>query len=201
MSKLARRFRNRAKKNPSSPAKANPPLMADMLEYALPGLGGFALTRFATRMTIAGVDKKWPSKSKHAGAAVALGTFLAAWFLGHKVKFLAKYHAPLVVGSAIATAINLLQIYVPKVGALIGDPGTTAALPATQAQHLLPANLEEIDDDPAFYTYNDAYDAGRYNPSSATKTQATPAQPAQTVTDLMDDESLAAGVFSGGLGN
>ena len=206
MSKIARRLKKRraAKKNPSTP-RHNPPLFTDMLMEALPGLGGFIGTRALTKFGIAAVEKKWPSKSKHVGAGVSLATFLAMWFLGHRVKFLEKYHTPITVGSGIAAAINLVQIYLPKIGWLFGDPtkataGTPAQVAAPQ-QNMLPANLEEIDDDPAWYTNNDAYDAGRYAGNAETKYQAprtsTP-EGQQALLNELDDEGMG-GVFAGGL--
>lgn len=202
MSKLARRSRNRPKKNPSSSPRHNPPLFTDMLEMAVPGAIGFASTRLITKLSIAAVAKRWPSKSRHVGALLATSTFLATWFLGHRVKMLEKYHVPITVGSAIAAAINVLQIYLPKIGWLVGDPteltagGTSsqklAAAGGAQAQ--LPGNLEEIDDDPAFYTYNDAYDAGRYAANAGNKQQ--PSQPAAQ--ELLEGEDFG-GVFAGGL--
>lgn len=205
MSKLARRYRKRKKKNPSSP-RSNPPLASDMLEVALPAGGGFVATRLLTKLAVMLIAKKWPSKSKHAGAVAAVTAALSAWYLGHKLKFLAKYHTPITAGAVIAAGVNLLQIYVPKIGWLFGDP-TEATAGGTSTQKLvaanaaaaaLPSGMEEIDDDPAFYTYNDAYDAGRYNQSAGVKQQPSP--PVGSSQPLLEDESWGgSNVFSSGL--
>jgi len=200
MSKIARRFRRKAKKNPSSAPRHNPPLFTDMLEMAVPGAIGFAGVRLVTKLGIAAVAKRWPTKSRHVGALLATSSFLATWFLGHRVKAIAKYHTALTVGAALAAAVNVLQIYLPKIGWLVGDPteltagGTASAKALTEQQTnaMLPQNLQEIDDDPAFYTYDDKYDAGRYRANSSNKTQPSPISPP------IEEEDFG-GVFAGGL--
>lgn len=200
-SKLARRRRKRLKSNPSP--RHNPPLFTDMLGYAMPGLGGFALTRLLTKLAMIAIGKKWPGASKHVGAAVSLGSFLSSWYLGHKVKFLAPHHTAITAGAGIATATNLLQIYMPKAGWLIGDPteatagGTASSKVAASAQlPQLPPHLEELDEDPSLFTYDDKYDAGRYAPQNQTTPPLTAAaqQP-------LEEETWGGGVFAGGFGN
>lgn len=198
MSHLARRLRNkRARK---SSARHNPPLFMDMVEQALPAGAGFIATRGMAKIGMAAVEKRWPSKSKHVGAAISVASFVAAWFLGHKVKFLQKYHVPITAGSFIAAGLNLLQIYVPKIGWLFGDPtkATAGGIAAPMQQSALPSNLEPIDDDPTLYTWNDSYDAGR----RAQGQNLAPGQPAATssdpIADLMNEDD-DMGVFSGGM--
>lgn len=199
MSALARRLRKKnARKNPSP--RHNPPLIMDVLEMAGPAAGGFIATRGLTKLGMAIVEKKWPSKSKHVGAAVSVAAFLASWFLGHRVKFLQKYHVPITAGAAIASGINLVQIYIPKLGWFFGDPtkmtaGSPAAL-TTAAPKALPEHLEEIDEDPQFYTWNDKYDAGRVGQNQAADPKASD-QP-DPIADLMSNED-DLGVFAGGM--
>jgi hypothetical protein len=205
MSKLARRHRRRKfKKNPSP--KRNPPITRDLLEWVAPGFGGFAATRLLTRGAQMLIAKKWPTASKHAGAAASIGSFLASWLAGHKVKFVEKYHTPITVGAAIAAAQSLLQIYFPnKLGWIVSDASsqTAPAQVAAPAQpQALPEHLEEINDDPSWYTYNDAYDKGRYG-SLGQGGMTPPIQPprgaAEDVVPIEDpqagDEELAAGIF------
>jgi len=203
MSKIAvRSKKRRAKRNPSSGPKSNPPLFTDLMQSVLPGLGGFAATRFGTRVAMAQVAKRWPKASKHAGAAVSLGMFLAAWFAGHKVKMLAKYHAQITVGAAIGAGVNLVQIYLPKIGWLFGDPtqpALGASNPVLARRSALPDDLEEFTDDPKLYTYNSEYDAPA--PSDDDGTTAAPPQSPDPLDALLDDDELASGVFSGGFGS
>lgn len=198
MSHLARRLRNkRARK--SSP-RHNPPLFMDMIEQALPAGGGFIATRAAAKFAIAGVEKRWPTKSKHVGAAISVAAFVAAWFLGHKVKFLQKYHVPITAGSFIAAALNLIQIYTPKIGWLFGDPTMATAggiAGATMTQNALPDNLEAIDDDPSLYTWNDSYDAGRRANGQNIAPGQQPVQKDPVAELMAEDDDF--GVFSGGL--
>jgi hypothetical protein len=135
-----------------------------------------------------------------------VGTLLALWFFGHKWKWLAKYQMPAVVGSTIATIQSLVQLYFPnKLGWVLGDPGQSILGQQVAQQQIaagsrapeLPDHLEEISDDPRWYTYNDAYDAGR----QAHVQKPVPSAPGvppipNEVQD--DDERLAAGIFGGG---
>jgi hypothetical protein len=199
---MHRRYSRKHKRNPSAP-RHNPPLLTDLVEFVGPGFGGFAVSRFVTRAAATQIAKRAPSWGKHAGAVAAVGSFLAAWFLAHKVKFLEKYHTPIVVGSAIAGLQSLIQLYVPMLGWIVSDAspelaGATAQnqLAVAQAQataHLLPTN-----EDPNEYTYNDSFDAGRYSQAPQTPSKiGMPAGPAPD--DLAIDDAIGQsnlGVFS-----
>lgn len=217
MSKLVRRFRarRRAKRNPAEGpiASSSRLLLEDIAAFALPGFGGFAATRFVTRVAATQISKKWPQYAKHAGAAGSVGSFLAAFFLAHKWDWLKKYQMPVVVGSAIAALQSLIQIYAPnKLGWMVSDANAdlkasvlARQIQQSQANAQLPDHLEEINDDPAWYTYNDAYDAGRYSAGGGNKQQpsAMPASNAPTEDDIIDDlqdgdDALAAGIFAPG---
>lgn len=191
----------------------NPPLLTDLAEFALPGFGGFTATKFVANLASSQIAKRFPAQAKHAGAISSVGAFLAAWYLGHKVKFLARWHTPIVVGSAIATLQNLVQIYAPgKLSWLLGDPKQAAAATVMQTQAVqqqiaaqqaqqdeLPDHLEEVTDDPRFYTFNDAYDAGRYKGSrtAAPYPQQTAQIPSEQTPVDAEDEDLASGIFAG----
>lgn len=207
MSKLARRHRRRRKfkKNPSSSPKRNPPLATDLLEWVAPGFAGFAATRLVTRLAQQQIAKRWPKVGKHAGAVASLSSFLASWFLGGRWSLTQRYHTPITVGAAIAAAQSLLQIYAPKMlGWMVSDASShvAPAIAAAPAPKALPPHLEEIDDDPRWYTYNDAYDTGRYGTlSKGTSWQpeiASPdAQPSAIDDPQAGDDELAAGIFGG----
>lgn len=197
--------------------RPNPPLMMDIFEYALPGFGGFAATKFVTCTASSQIAKRFPNYAKHAGGLASVASFLAAWYFGAKVKFLARYHTPIVVGSAIAALQNLVQIYFPdKLAWIVGSPKQAAQAAFAQAvttqqaqmqaaqasQDALPDHLEEVNEDPRWYTFNDAYDAGRYKQNAMHQTQVPSNQ--ATVPDddgaplpIDDgDEDLAKGVFA-----
>ena len=72
--------------------------------------GAFAVTRAATR--IAATESPTGPVVGNSRAGVSIGAFLAAWLLAHKVKWLEKYHTPIVVGSAIAALQSLIQPYI-----------------------------------------------------------------------------------------
>jgi hypothetical protein len=153
--------------------KANPPLFTDLVEFVVPGFGGFAATRFVTRVAMTQVAQRAPSWGKHAGAVASVGSFLAAWFLAHKWKWLEKWHTPIVVGSAIAAGQSLLQIYAPNLlGWIVSDAtpdvsATSASQAAISApdQQLAQLQLQPTNEDPNEFMYNDSYDAGRYSGS------------------------------------
>lgn len=158
----------RYKRNPSEP-RNNPPLFTDLAEFVVPGFAGFAASRFVTRMAAVQVEKFKPSLGKHAGAVAAVGTFLAAWFLAHKVKFLAKHHTPLVVGSAIAALQSIIQLYIPQLGWMLADatPELVATAAVTQSPPLVAADavarmgLQPTTEDPNEFTFNEQFDPGR----------------------------------------
>jgi len=162
-------MRSRLHKRYSKPSgfKSNPPLFTDLAEFVGPGFASFALTRLATRVAATQIAKVKPNMGRHAGAAVSVGAFLAAWFLAHRVKVLEKYHTPVTVGAAIAALQSIVQLYMPKLGWMVAD-----ATPELDAQAIAAAtpqlasvnpNLQPVDDDPNEYTYNDSYDPGRYS--------------------------------------
>lgn len=177
-SRLSKRYKRRYRRNPGegSSARPNPPLFTDLAEFIGPGFAGFAATRFLTRLAATQIAKRAPKMGKHAGAAASVGSFLAAWFLANRVKWLAKYQMPLVVGSGLAAIQSLLQLYVPKLGWMVADASPQIAAEARSAQlgpH--PDDLEPIDDDPNEYVYNDSYDAGRVNQTQHRADQAASA--------------------------
>jgi hypothetical protein len=150
--------------------KANPPLFTDLVEFVVPGFGGFAATRFVTRVAMTQVAQRAPSWGKHAGAVASVGAFLAAWFLAHKWKWLERWHTPIVVGSAIAAGQSLLQIYAPNLlGWVVSDAtpelaaGTAQSALTTPDHQLAQLHLQPTNEDPNEFTYNDSYDAGRYS--------------------------------------
>lgn len=157
----------------------NPPLFTDLVQFVAPGFAGFAATRFVTHVAATQIAKRAPKWAKHAGAASSVGSFLGAWFLAHKVKWLEKHHTPLVVGSAIAMLQSLIQLYVPRLGWMLSDASPEIA---NEAQGALTAQqpqmqLKPTEYDPNEFTYNDEFDQGRYaKPSGVSpKTGAAPA--------------------------
>lgn len=214
-SNMARsRLHKRYSKNPGG--KHNPPLFTDLLEYALPGFGGFAATRFVTRVAATQVAQRAPSWAKHAGAVASIGSFAAAWFLAHRWKWLARWHTPIVVGSAIAALQSLIQLYVPMLGWVVSDASPEIA--ATSAQNLSAQDhqlaqhqLQPTDEDPNEFMYNDLYDAGRHTGArgrASMKTGAAMPPPPATVTpgpaerqaDDADDLAISDAVGEANLG-
>lgn len=211
MARLNRRYRKK-RRNPdggSSP-KANPPLLAEVGEFVIPGFAGFAITRFGTRVAATQIEQRKPEWGKHAGALASIGAFLAAWLLAHRWKWLAKYQTPLMVGSGIAALQSLIQLYVPKLGWMVADASpelngstTDPQLQGGSAQSMLPANMVPIDDDPNMYVYNDAYDGGRQhhnhhasgNHSNATA-QATEDDYEDLAIDSAQESAQNMGIFS-----
>ncbi len=204
MPKIAKFRRRHAKKNPGEP-KRNPPLGTDIVEYIVPGFAAFAVTRFLTRVAAIQIAKRKPSLAKHAGALASVGAFAAAWFGAHRVKYLEKYHHPIVVGSGLAALQSLIQLYLPSLGWMVSDcrpelaaaqagphavaGGTMASLlPSTSAAPPVPAGFQETDAN-TWFSYNDAYDAGAYKG----REKAPPPAPmtANVPDDVQIDELLS----------
>ena len=177
-SKLVRRYKKK-RRNPDEGGgggSSNPTALAEIGEYVLPGFAGFAASRFLTRVAAVQIAKRKPSWGKHAGAVAAVGAFLSAWLLAHRVKQLRKYHFPLVIGSAIAAAQSLVQLYFPSLGWMVADASTELdagqqiqqlSAGGQQAAAPLPAGLTPVQDDPADYVYNDTFNAGRMDQQQA----------------------------------
>jgi hypothetical protein len=189
-------------KNPGP--KSNPPLFTELLEFAGPGFGAFAATRLGTRIAATQVEKLKPSWGKHAGAVASVSAFLAAWFLGHRVKFLAKYHTPITVGAAIAMAQSLIQLYIPKLGWMVADAtpelATSSSLTSDASMLTAHSDLQPTDDDPNEFTFNDQFDAGRFSKINPIPGQSPPIAAQQDVADLAIDDAIGQsanlGVFS-----
>lgn len=195
MARASRRFRKK-KRNPERSYKSNPPLVSEVLEWAAPGLLGFAVTRTTTKLAVTQIQKRAPQYAGHAGAIASIGTFIAAWFFLNRIKFLEKYHTPIVVGSAIATAQNLIQIYAPSWASYFVDgpiDTSAGALPAGSSSDgtdindttsALPAGMTAVDDDPNNYVYNDQFDGGR-------SSQVARQQPSSSSVDTDDSDDLS----------
>lgn len=177
--------------------RSNPPLMTDLAEFIGPGFAGFAVTRFVTKVATQQIAKRKPSWGRHAGAATAVGSFLAAWLLAHKSNWIEKYHTPIVVGSAIAALQSIIQLYIPMLGWMLADPtakavddaGEDLGLPQMRTRALRP-----IQDDPNEYVYNDMFDTGRMSPpqqQAATSGQARPI-PDDDLSDVMGDDDFGS---------
>lgn len=161
--------------------KHNPPLFTDIVEFVVPGFGAFAGTRLLTRVVASQVGQRAPSWGKHAGAVASVASFAAAWLLGHKVKWLERWHTPIVVGSAIAALQSLIQLYIPGLGWAVSD--ATASLPSATSQAALTAqaqdqalaqmHLQPTNEDPNEFMYNDSYDGGRYSGAGGPQSMKT----------------------------
>lgn len=219
MSKIAKRYKKHRKSNPSdgasSRARNNPPLAMDLVEFIAPSFGAFAATRMATRIASTQIAKRWPKMGKHAGALASVGSFLGAWFLGHRVKWLERYHTPIIVGAGIAAAQSLIQIYIPKLGWMVADasPEVKEIAAGNASAQLMtgnpsPAPLADPDfedmDDGDWYSYNEPRDHGRYaaNSSPAPRTSVanedTTNEYDESMFEMLDDsnEMQAAGIFA-----
>lgn len=201
--RLHKRYGSKRKRNPetSSRPRANPPLLQEVAEFIGPGFAAFAATRMLTRMAAVQIAKRKPSWAKHAGVLASLGSFAAAWLGAHRVKMLEKYQTPLMVGAGIAALQSMIQLYIPSLGWMISDStpeigdATANALPATvtQQQQIAAAQLQPVNEDPAWYTYDDKYDAGRYAKETAAtppQTAAAPKSQVQKEEDLLADLNL-----------
>lgn len=186
-----------------STARRNPPLVQDLWEFILPGFGAFAASRFVSRVAATQVAKRWPKLGKHAGVAAAGGTFAAAWFLAHRWDKIAKYHTPAVVGSGLAFLQTLVQTYFPQFGWMVSDvtpdlPKVAAAEAAVKS--IAPPQIidhdEEADGTPSWYSYNDAYDSGRYAPEAqAPSTQGD--DEGESVEDMLNQMGVGEEGYGG----
>ena len=203
MSKLAK-FRSRHGEAP----KRNPPVVTDVAEYVIPGFAAFAVDRLLTRFFAVQIAKRAPKWAKHAGALAAVGAFAASWWGAHRVKYLEKYHHPIVVGSGLAAALSLVQLYIPKLSAALGQPcpepapkqlaapvavarqiQTPAPAPAPIPAGFQPTTASE------WHVYNDAYDAGAYKgkvevPVSQTNPPPGLSPEEMQLSELLDNSDL-----------
>lgn len=208
MARLHRRYGKRRKRSVASAPRPNPPLMEDLVNWVAPGFAGFAVSRFATRLATTQVAKWKPELGKHAGALAAAGSFLAAWYLGSRVKVTSAYHTPITVGAAIAGLQSLVQIYFPALGWMVAD--ATPELAATSTAALTPdaaslavANLDlkPTDDDPNEFMYTDAFDPGRYGaPATSGPAASNDDTSGADIADLQIDDAIGQnqnlGVFT-----
>ena len=198
-----KRYRKKYRRNPSeSTSSSSRPMLEEIGAFVGPGFVGFAATRFLTRIASQTIAKKKPSLGKHAGALASVGSFLAAWLLAHKWRAISRYQMPLIVGSGLAAAQSLLQLYVPKLGWMVADCSPELAA-AKQSSQLGPnaADLEPVDEDPSLYVYNDSFDAGRMSSTSSGGNAASSNEDSD-LTDLDLGEEVGntqnLGIFSAG---
>jgi hypothetical protein len=187
---------------------ANPPLGVDIVEYIGPGFAAFAATRFVTRVAAVQIAKRYPRWGKHAGAVASVGAFAAAWLGAHRVRYLEKYHHPIVVGSGIAALQSLIQLYVPMLGWTVSDASSemrevagaaqrpaaapqvasTARVAMPSAQDL-PPGFSEVDEQ-SWYAYNDAFSRGAYGTSQPPQSPMEQAAVTPVVEDTINIDDL-----------
>lgn len=155
--KRVRRRRNPDAAPSVTALAANPPMFTDLIEFIIPGFGGYAATKFLARIIEVQLSKRYPRAGKHIAAGSTIASFLAAWFLLHRIERLKKYHTPAVVGSAIAALQTIVKTYLPKYGWMISDvqPSDVKLLPASapaaltssaNVETLFPGGPEVVDD-------------------------------------------------------
>ena len=146
--RVATRKRATKKKNPparKAPAKKtnalveNPPILEDITDIILPGIGSYAASRIVGRVAYTVAKKKSPTFGKHAGAVAPAAFLLALWFLVHKVKRLEKYHGPALIGASIGAIQALLQTYLPSYGWILNDYHLDDVLPQASKDQQLAA--------------------------------------------------------------
>lgn len=214
MSKIVKFKSKRKRANPARDIdlRSNPPLGVDIVEYIGPGFAAFAATRLLTRIAAVQIAKRYPRWGRHAGAIASVGAFGAAWFGAHRVKYLEKYHHPIVVGSGIAAIQSLMQLYLPALGWMVSDATPemkqVAATPKSASQVAkavpaiappapqdLPEGFSEVDE-ASWYAYNDAFSPGAYAgkqaPDSPLQSVAVDsASPDEvSISDLLDNSDL-----------
>lgn len=207
MARLHRRYKHRRPRRSSAgdPApRRNPPILADLVQWVGPGFASFAATRFLTRVAATQIARRKPSWGKHAGAGASVAAFASAWWLGHRVKWIAQYHTPITVGAAIAAIQSLVQLYLPKLGWMLADATPELAAGASAADLTAPqTRLLPVNEDPNEFTYDDSFDAGRYSQPPAGRPQVNAAHSTDSddddLSDLVIDDAIGAqnlGVFS-----
>jgi len=201
--------RNHSRRQAESAPRRNPPLMADLAQWLVPGFAGFGAARFLTHVASTQVAKRKPSWGKHVGAVASIGSFLSAWFLAHRWKAIAQYHTPITVGAGIAAIQSLIQIYFPGLGWMISDasPDLVPSEALTGQELTGHPQLLPVHDDPNEYTYNDSFDPGRASKLPIHQTPpiyqgSTPqASGQQDLSDLALDDAIGQsqnlGVFNG----
>lgn len=204
MARIARRYRKKPKKNTSSSSRSNPTAVGDVVEFVAPGFAAYAITRFGTRIAAQLVAKKKPSLGKHAGAITGIGVVAAVWLLAYRLKWLHKYHTPIVVGSALATIASLIQLYIPRLGWMLDVTGDAKQVAGPQ----VPQDVQVLEgEDPENYVYDDRYDAGHHGTETiGSQPQYQPPTGSQSTSvtgdDLMDmemetDDAQTMGIFGG----
>lgn len=210
MARKRRRMHRRYKRNRSESApRSNPPLAMEIVEYLAPGFGGFAATRVLTRLAAVQIARWKPSWGKHAGVLASAVAFGAAWWGAHRVKLLEKYATPITVGAGIAALQSVFQLWLPKIGWLIGDPlpalaaGTSSSNLAIEAPSIaqMTAGMTEVAD-PSSFTMDESYEAESYaqtaKPAGPPRTEAAKKAKAEEdlLVDLNLDEGMGGGIFA-----
>jgi hypothetical protein len=193
--RVATRKRATKKKNPAktkAPAKKtslveNPPILEDITDIILPGIGSYAASRIVGRVAYTVAKKKSPTFGKHAGAVAPAAFLIALWFLVHKVKRLEKYHGPALIGASIGAIQALLQTYLPSYGWILNDYHLDDVLPkaAKDQQLAAPQSAGQIE-----IGGSDDFDALSEGTSDDD----------QILSELGYDD-MYSGSLSGGLGN
>jgi hypothetical protein len=110
---IAKRSRKRqAKRNGAE--LAGDKAIGDVTSKLLPGVGAYAATRVAGRIAYNLTKKRSPAMARHAGPLGSMAVAASTWFFADKFKVTKEYSEAMVIGSAIAAAQSVLQMYIPQ---------------------------------------------------------------------------------------
>jgi len=170
--------------------RRNPPIPQDFFHTLLPGFGAYATTRLISRIVWTVSCKRLPRVAKHISSASTILTFIGVWLLGHRIKRLARYHEPLIVGSGIAALQTLARTYIPRYGWIVSDfrSEDMRRLPPPAPATLPPMQPQQLEDE--YSIFEDQAEMGAAPSSMAT---GAPIMPEQNPEEIADDFS---GIFS-----
>ena len=110
------------------------PIVAALLEYVGPAIGGYAAVQLTGRIAKGFVAKRWPAYGAHAGVAAKLATAGLLYYATDHFSSLKRHREAILAGAGIALFETLIKALLPGMGWLIDAPATQSQLDSSDSE-------------------------------------------------------------------
>ena len=104
------------------------PIVAAILQYVAPAIGGYAAVQLTGRIAKGFVAKRWPAYSTHAAIGAKLAASGLLYYATDYFGSLKKHREAILAGAGIALFETLIKALLPGMGWLIDAPAAQSQL-------------------------------------------------------------------------
>ena len=103
-------------------AHKNSPVVAMLLQYVAPAVGGYAAVQVVGRIARGVVAKRWPAYGTHAAIGAKLATAGLLYYATDHIGSLKRHREAILAGAGVALFETLVRALLPGMGWLIDAP-------------------------------------------------------------------------------